>query len=213
MSTVIERFSKFMEGQTGAELVIFWILVACSVLELAVVLERFWTYGRLSGASRRFKTQLKPALETGRHEEVRSVCQGSRAPLAAVLSDMGDSVQAKLRPEQTLMLLRQSLDRSKARLTKFLAFLATLAGTAPFIGLFGTVLGIMHTFSSIADQGFGGPAVVSAGISAALIATAAGLGVAIPAVIFYNIFVRKVNSVMKQAEAEATQILIMTGRL
>ena len=210
---VIAAIGGFMGGQTGVELSVFWSLIGCSVVEVAVVIERLWTYRKLAAATVQFKTALKPVLEGGQDAEILAACRQSAAPLATILADMWESAHVKLRPEQSLMLMRHSMERARARLTRFLTFLATLAGTAPFIGLFGTVLGIMHTFSSIAKQGFGGPAVVSAGISAALIATAAGLAVAIPAVIFYNVFLRNVNAVLKEAEAEATQILIMTGRL
>jgi len=186
------------------------ILVVCSILVLGVILERMLAWMKTSAQSRGFRNSLKRVMESGDEEEIKSACDRSKAPLASVLSYVWEA-EHKLRPEQTQILLVCGLDQVSTRLKRFLALLATMAGTAPFIGLFGTVLGIMHTFSSISQKGFGGPAVVSAGISQALIATAAGLAVAIPALILYNYFVRKANQKVRGVEAEASQILIMLG--
>ena len=188
------------------------ILVLCSILMVGIVLERFLAWHKLKALGSKFRGSLKPMLQTGDEKQVREACSKSKAPLAAALMSTWEA-DTKLRPEQTQILLRHGLDDVSARLRLFLSILATLAGTAPFIGLFGTVLGIMHTFSAIAQKGFGGPAVVSAGISQALIATAAGLAVAIPSVIFYNYFTRRANQTVREVEAEASQILIMLGRL
>ncbi len=83
----------------------------------------------------------------------------------------------------------------KPRLEKYLGFLATVGANAPYIGLFGTVLGIMKSFNDMSASSGGGGASVMAGISSALIATAAGLMVAIPAVLAFNFFQRQVKSV------------------
>ena len=195
-----------------AEMGTLVILIACSIEAFAVVLERFIAWGKASAQAKAFKGQLKSLLKEGNEEQIRSACEQPKAPLAAVLASIWQGGK-ELRPDQTQMLLRHGLDEVGHRHRRFLAILATLASTAPFIGLFGTVLGIMHTFTAIGKQGFGGPAIVSAGISQALIATACGLAVAIPCVIFYNFFTRRANRAVKETETEATQILIMLGRI
>ncbi|WP_243544591.1 MotA/TolQ/ExbB proton channel family protein [Pseudodesulfovibrio tunisiensis] len=91
--------------------------------------------------------------------------------------------------------LRQGISREMRSLTRNLPFLATCANAAPFIGLFGTVWGIMHSFHSIGQQQSAALATVAPGISEALVATAIGLLVAIPATIFYNYFLGKLNEV------------------
>lgn len=91
--------------------------------------------------------------------------------------------------------LRQGISAEMRRLTRNLPFLATCANAAPFIGLFGTVWGIMHSFHSIGLQQSAALATVAPGISEALIATAIGLGVAIPATIGYNFFLGKLSEV------------------
>ena len=90
--------------------------------------------------------------------------------------------------------------REKLRLERNLAFLATLGSNAPFVGLFGTVLGIIKAFHDLAGNQAGGPSVVMAGISEALVATAVGLMVAIPAVVAFNYFNRRVRSFMCKVE-------------
>ncbi len=95
---------------------------------------------------------------------------------------------------------------------RYLPFLATTASSAPFIGLFGTVWGIMTSFQGIGAQGSANLAVVAPGISEALIATAAGLGAAIPAVIGYNFFVNRVKRWAVEMDGFALELLNMFGR-
>jgi biopolymer transport protein ExbB len=98
--------------------------------------------------------------------------------------------------------------REKLRLERNLAFLGTLGANAPFIGLFGTVLGIIKAFHDLAGSQSGGPAIVMAGISEALVATAVGLLVAIPAVVAFNYFNRRVRAKMSEVDWIAQLALI-----
>jgi biopolymer transport protein ExbB len=82
---------------------------------------------------------------------------------------------------------------------------------APFVGLFGTVLGIIHAFKAIADNAGGGPSVVANGIAEALITTALGLFVAIPAVVAYNMFVRKIERVTEDMELCAEEVIDLSA--
>jgi len=122
-----------------------------------------------------------------------------------------------LRSQQTLMdnlersLRKAEIDQNK-RLEKALGFLATTGNTAPFIGLFGTVWGIMESFRSIGLKGSANLAVVAPGISEALIATAAGLAAAIPAVVAYNYFTQRVASLRAEMDIFAADFLSMVVR-
>ena len=91
--------------------------------------------------------------------------------------------------------LRRAINSETTRMTQMVPFLATTGNTPPFIGLFGTVWGIMNSFHSIGQRGSASLAVVAPGLSEALIATAAGLAVAIPAVIAFNFFMQKIRVV------------------
>lgn len=122
-----------------------------------------------------------------------------------------------LRSQQTLMdnleraLRKADIDQNK-RLEKALGFLATTGNTAPFIGLFGTVWGIMESFRSIGLKGSANLAIVAPGISEALIATAAGLAAAIPAVVAFNYFTQRVTGLRAEMDIFATDFLSMVVR-
>ena len=94
---------------------------------------------------------------------------------------------------------------------RYLVVLGTMGNTAPFIGLFGTVIGIIKAFRDLALAGAGGPAVVAKGIAEALVATAGGLAVAIPAVIVYNYFMRKVKDRSVEMEVVSARLLVLLG--
>ena len=96
--------------------------------------------------------------------------------------------------------LSVALSQERLNLEKPITILGTLGNNAPFVGLFGTVLGIIHAFHSLAENIKSGPAVVMAGISEALVATALGLFVAIPAVAAYNYFVKHIKKIMVDSE-------------
>jgi len=112
--------------------------------------------------------------------------------------------------------IERSLNRASSgetdKLEKALGFLATTGSACPFIGLFGTVWGIMDTFKDIGARGSATLAVVAPGISEALIATAAGLAAAIPAVIFYNYYTNKVKSLSMEMDAFATELVNIIER-
>ncbi len=93
-----------------------------------------------------------------------------------------------------------------ARLKQYLPILATVASIAPFVGLFGTCKGIIGAFSDISTQGMSGPSVIAAGISEALVSTATGLLVAIPALMFYNYFTKAIANLALELESSAFQV-------
>lgn len=108
--------------------------------------------------------------------------------------------------------LRRATTSEVQRLEKFLPFLATTGSTAPFIGLFGTVWGIMDSFHSIGETGNASLAVVAPGISEALVATAIGLAAAIPAVVGYNHFINKVNVLTNEMDNFSQELLNIVER-
>ena len=108
--------------------------------------------------------------------------------------------------------LRQGVDMEMTRLTSSLSFLATSANTAPFIGLFGTVWGIMNSFIGIAQTQTTNLAVVAPGIAEALLATAIGLVAAIPAVVIYNVFARQIGGFKAMLGDVAAQVLLLQSR-
>jgi biopolymer transport protein TolQ len=108
--------------------------------------------------------------------------------------------------------LRRAITTEMTRMTQMVPFLATTGNTAPFIGLFGTVWGIMNSFASIGQRGSANLAVVAPGISEALVATAAGLAAAIPAVIAFNFFMSKIRVVESEMQSFSADFLNIVER-
>ncbi|MBI3015465.1 MAG: MotA/TolQ/ExbB proton channel family protein, partial [Candidatus Tectomicrobia bacterium] len=149
-------------------------------------------------------------LRKGNYGEARAVARmiggfGGRV-VAAGLEDPPSS------PEIAQDRFQGAFLQERIRMEKGLSILGTLGNNAPFIGLFGTVLGIIRAFYDLSFNTGGGPSVVMRGISEALVATAAGLFVAIPAVIAYNYFQRRVKEVSSQTESVYLRILSLLRR-
>jgi biopolymer transport protein TolQ len=184
------------------------VLLFFSVICWALIVEKWWEFraikrdakgfmrayreGRrfsvIYGAAKKFRSSPLAQLYSAAGLELSSV-YGGADQVDAALED-GDGL-----PRDALDAAHRSMRRATeievARMERYLPFLATTASAAPFIGLFGTIVGIMSAFHGIGQQGSASLAVVAPGISEALIATAAGLGAAIPAVMGYNWFVNK----------------------
>lgn len=127
--------------------------------------------------------ELKKVSQSGLSDSTGSTSSADSGSLRSQFSGMDNIKRA----------LRRAMNTEMTRLTQMVPFLATTGNTTPFIGLFGTVWGIMHSFRSIGLKGSANLAVVAPGISEALIATAAGLAVAIPSVIAFNYFNQKIR--------------------
>ncbi len=171
---------------------IMYPLLICSILVWAVLIEKALF---LSKFNKQYKSLFQTAnglMDEGKVVEciglVKSADAYLREPMLAVL-------QGKNLPKETWErnILRK-LSETQMVLKRFLWILGTIGNLAPFIGLFGTVIGIIKSFESMASSGKSGFAVVSSGLAEALIATAAGILVAVFSVIFYNFFQTKINS-------------------
>ena len=182
-----------------------YVLLVLSIVSFGVVLERAWTYSRFSALVRDTQRLLEgvvttEALRGKLAEAIAKAPGGTKAgqagpsPLVNVLSAAlarGDAAAAAVAAKERRRALELALRAEGASLQSYLGVLGTVGATAPFIGLFGTVLGIIRAFGDMAGDLARGPFAVADGISEALVATAAGLLVAIPAVITYNYFVRR----------------------
>ncbi|MFA5140578.1 MAG: MotA/TolQ/ExbB proton channel family protein [Elusimicrobiota bacterium] len=166
------------------------VLVLLSVYSLALMWERRAYHKRAMGRLQPFLAKLRQLMKSGAPKEAAALCR--ELPGAGADVVMSCLVGPTSKRERRSAADRE-LERQVARLEKGLPTLGTIGSTAPFIGLFGTVLGVMRAFSDLAKAENAGPGVVAVGISNALIATAAGLFVAIPAIIAYNYFTTKAN--------------------
>lgn len=189
----------FSLAQGGAE-AILWVLLLLSVVSIGLILERWLSLRQVKTRSSRIKSRMKEALQSNNLEELEDLAKDRESlegrALAYGLRHVKDNGVHGL-PEifNTYALLeRPSLDRS-------LSVLATIGSNAPFIGLLGTVLGIMKAFRDLSGNVGGGNEAVMLGIAEALVATAVGLVVAIPAVIAYNSFSRQVRLALQSLES------------
>jgi biopolymer transport protein ExbB len=182
-----------------------WIIVACSVIALAVAVERAAALWRFGAHARALVDAVAAALRRGDLEGARLECARSRSPMGEVL--LAGLAQARGRPGRAASAVERGRQELGWRLRRALWILATVGATAPFVGLFGTVLGIMTAFADMARSGQGGFAVVAAGISEALVTTAGGIAVAIEAVVLYNFLNTRVARLVHVARHAADEFL------
>jgi biopolymer transport protein ExbB len=180
-------------------------LILMSVLSIGVVLERLSFFKKIRSATLELRNAVDKALLAGDPTAALAGCESSESPLAAmILAEVASGRDAESEDAQRVMAL--TMRGELARLKQYLPILATVASIAPFVGLFGTCKGIIGAFSDISTQGMGGPSVIAAGISEALVTTATGLLVAIPALMFYNYFSKAISNLALELEAQAFQI-------
>ena len=187
-----------------------WILLFCSVLAFTVSLERFIFFRRTHFSPKKIMdilTQLQHIERGAGNEKMLHIVANLKGPVPdLVRSAIVNKDRAKVELDELLTAARME---QRLVLEKYLGILGTLGNTAPFIGLFGTVVGIIKAFHDLAVSGSGGPAVVAAGISEALVATAAGLFVAIPSVMVYNYFMKKVKETAVVMEVTSIRLLVV----
>lgn len=171
-------------------------LLLCSVVALAVAGERLWALRGMTARMSSLSKQIGFFLRRGDVEGARALVERDAAdlPLGRVYHELLPRVADT--PVEELLAIGEGhrVEQTQA-LRRNVWLLGTIASAAPFVGLFGTVLGIMRAFHSMAQTGAGGFAVVAAGISEALVATALGLAVAIVALVLYNYFQVRLNEI------------------
>jgi biopolymer transport protein ExbB/TolQ len=183
---------------------VLWLLVFLSIAAVAVALERLWFFMR-ARRQRQKVTDMLAALEKDGPEAARKALGDARSMEAAVarvcLDHMADGAESM--QEQVTAVV----DTDRVSYERGLAFLGTLGSNAPFVGLFGTVLGIVRSFHDLAASTTQGSQSVMAGIAEALVATAVGLLVALPSVATYNALMRHVETAVVAANAVSHKIL------
>ena len=182
-------------------------LILLSIVSVAVVLERLWSLRNISSLTLRITESLLEPIKKGQRDLAIAICkQNAHSPAARIflntLSQEGSHSTDAVNSFAT-----EAMFEETQKLKKHLWILGTVASSAPFIGLLGTVVGIIKSFESMAIAGTGGFAVVAAGISEALVATALGLAVAIIAVIFYNYFQTRIGNLNALFRIQVAKVL------
>jgi biopolymer transport protein ExbB/TolQ len=232
---VLRQLALQAEPQMSFDLISMWhqmgpfarfitiVLAVMSVYSLGVMGERLVTYSKATKASRRYAEQLRDLLPAGKlGEAVELARKLGKGHLSKVLGLAIEEYQRSLAALRShgphdvgdfdiIAAVNRAVERSSIRtiadLRRGLGALATVGSTAPFVGLLGTVAGIITAFQAMAATGSGGLGSVSAGIAEALVTTAFGLLVAIPAVMMFNYFTNRVEDMQVDITDSASELL------
>ena len=192
------------------------ILLIMSIYTIAVSAERLYVYFRAKNQSRDYARLIKDLLEKGKFREAADAAlQFKGSHIARVIrSGLNEYIKAKSSATCSYDLvgavnraIERTSERAMSGMRRGLGGLATVGSTAPFVGLFGTTFGIINSFQGMAKEGGGGLGAVSAGIAEALITTAVGIGVAVVAVLLYNFFTSKVETIQVDTNESALEIV------
>ena len=188
-NTDFSLFSLFFRADIIVKSVMI-ILILCSIYSWAVIIEKFRLFQKINQSTEEFETKFWNSKSA--ESFYNNLPSNVNDPMALVFKDaMQNLLKRKSRTDlnnRMTTMLETGIEKQMSKITKGFTFLATVGSTAPFIGLFGTVWGIMNSFQSIAISRNTSLAIVAPGIAEALFATALGLLAAIPAVVAYNKF-------------------------
>ena len=189
--------------QTGG--FFMWPILACSIIALAIILERFWTLRKSSIAPKTLLSEVLTRLRDDRMtlDYIRSM-QG-KTGLASIFA------AGLLHSKHGRSAMKESVQEAASHvihiLERFMKNYGTIAAISPLLGLLGTVVGMIKVFSVLMESGAGNTALLAGGISEALLTTAAGLGVAIPALIFHRFFSRRIDELVVTMEQQSTKLV------
>ncbi|MCH6582505.1 MAG: MotA/TolQ/ExbB proton channel family protein [Proteobacteria bacterium] len=184
---------------------VMWPIIACSIAALAIIGERFWSLQKKYVSPPNLVSQIEQWLERKQLDQARITLLQQSSPLGRVLA------AGLINRDHDREIVKESIEDAGRHivpeLDRYLNSLGTIASISPFLGLLGTVLGMIEMFAGISTHGVGDPAIVAGGIAQALITTAAGLGVAIPTVMFYRYFRARVNELLLDMEQQAIRLI------
>lgn len=184
---------------------LMWPIILCSVVAMAIIGERFWSLQKKYVSPPTLVKQIQQWLERKELNDARIELLSETSPLGKILA------AGLINREHSREIIREAVEdagrHAAPELDRYLNSLGTIATITPFLGLLGTVLGMIEMFSGISSHGVGDPAVVAGGIAQALITTATGIGVAIPSVMFFRYFRGKVDALLVDMEQEAIKLI------
>ena len=198
---MFESMNFFQLISKGGYTILF--LMVCSVITVAVSIEKYLSLKKMKAMSENEIDRLKSAVTSSDIKAASEISRKSGTLLGEVVME---GLKYKEQGAIKEAVLRE-ISHKIFNLEKYLSSVGTIGAISPFIGLLGTVIGIMRAFHDLGKYGVGNPSIVSSGIAEALVATAAGLMVAIPSVILYNYFSRRINRLFVQTENDALEIL------
>ena len=188
-----------------------YLLLFCSVLSLGVILDRVARYWKKSRVKRpAFMDKIKGVLRQKDLARALEICRETEAPFAKVI--LAGLEKAGRSEKLVNGVMERQITVESGKLEKLTSIVATIGNIAVYIGLFGTVLGIIRAFHDISLAGTGGMDVVIGGVAEALITTATGLAVAVPSVVLYNYLSRRIEQFVNDMELAASEINDLIAR-
>lgn len=180
-------------------------IILCSIITIAVTIERFWTLNPNKIAPRNQLGQVWNWIQTNQMDAEKLKELRRSSPLGRILAaGLSNSRHGR-------EIMKDSIEEAASQviheMERFLNTLGTIASVSPLLGLLGTVFGMIEVFNQIVLQGSGNPGALAGGISVALITTAAGLCVAIPAMLSHRFFLRRVDTLVVTMEQEAVKLV------
>lgn len=186
-----------------------WPIGVCSIIALAIFLERAYVYFRIRSGSDQLLREVEKLATQQKFDEALILCQRAGSPLARIFIA---ALRAPGRSrDQIKTLVEEAGNRESAPLSRYLGLMSTIANISPLLGLLGTVWGMIQAFNVIAVQGVGTPATLGGGISQALITTAAGLTVAIPTILGHRYLAGRVERIILEMEEYSLHLVDMLG--
>ena len=194
--------------------IFMWIILLASISGLAVIIEKMYTFlSKEKKLSENEKNQLYKALRTGNREEILKLCKDKTDSVSKsvtkIVSNMDINFDELDNSHRQVIegIISESILEQTTELEKGMSLLGTVVNAAPQLGLLGTVTGMIAAFSALTRNGTSTAKIVAGGISEALYTTAFGLIVAIPALVFYNYFNRRIDVIVAEMERAALQFL------
>jgi biopolymer transport protein ExbB/TolQ len=177
------------------------VLLIGSITTFAVLFERWRTYSKIEPNSKPFLESVRKAADI---QKIIAWCENSDQPLAQITAHIFKAAASRDDKERAL---QRSIQIQVQTLETHVSVLGTIASVAPFVGLLGTVIGIIRAFRAVSMSASGGATMVALGIAEALVGTAAGLIVAIPALLAYNFFVNKLRRLTQDWEIVGSELV------
>lgn len=194
--------------------IFMWVILLASISGLAVIIEKMYTFlSKEKKLSENEKNQLYKALRTGNKEEILKLCKDKTDSVSKsvtkIVSNMDINFNELDNSHRQVIegIISESILEQTTELEKGMSLLGTVVNAAPQLGLLGTVTGMIAAFSALTRNGTSTAKIVAGGISEALYTTAFGLIVAIPALVFYNYFNRRIDVIVAEMERAALQFL------
>jgi len=183
------------------------MLLVASILLVAYALERFWYYYRAGRLESSLLVEVRRLVREGKIDKAVDCCDKHKGLVPEIVkAGLNASHLSRIDAEDTMESYKE---RSQNLLRSRLAVFGTISFIAPLLGLLGTVLGIMRSFHDLALSGSGGPTIIAAGISEALVTTVAGIAVAVPAAIIYNYFTGRLRDLMVRIDTFTSELIIL----